>query len=368
MCYKQLILITLAIISIALSLKIFYKKKGKKGKKGKKEDTEGLTYDPLEGGIWSNNNQRLIIDNTDRSLYQSQSFSDEGHYFSDTSQINFQNQGWQKILYDQNSLTITETFSRNTSNTSCMDKVTSDYYDCIDTVENNFMICQQNCDGVSDPSKLSICNCTSIEVSGRLNCQQTKLRPKCFACNGVITKAPPSLLGDYVCSANTSKGTSPIGNWVSTNNGQVITLINIFSDNSVQYTMFSGQTDSGTYDNNSSTLILSTQGVKNISYDPSTDTITVSVNMTKSPNNPISTLNGKIFTGWGSNDDLVINYDGSVTALYLGGLNGQIFHVYDSSNFIVEYGQIYKTYRYDPSTNTIDALEDNRVFSRFRPV
>lgn len=364
-CYKQLILITLAIISIALSLKVFHhinhiNKRDKKN--GKTKDNEGLSDDVTIEGTWTKDNQTLLVDNENRSLYQNQSFFDEGHYFSDSSKINFEKQGLKNILYNQNSLTITETFSRNISITSCMDAATQKGTNCSTTAATENISCESTCDG-TEPS--CIINCNSTMTSNFSVCKKD-LMSECYNCNGNFVPTS-SLYGIGICNGIQSTGTV-IGNWSSTiNNG--LTTISIRDDNTVLFIMFNGQIDSGTYDSNSSTLILSTQGVKNITYDTSTDTITVSVNMIKSPNNPISTLNGKIFTGWGSSsDELHINYDGTVTALYLG-LNGQIFDVYDSLNFRVEYqGQTYRTYRYDPLYNTITDIEDNRVFPRFRPV
>ena len=362
MCYKQLILITLAIISIALSLKVFYKinNKKKNGKEYNKIYGDGVSDISIEG-TWTNSNQILLVDNSDRSLYQNQSFFDQGHYFSSISQIQFQKQGLQNISYNSNSLIITETFNRNESNTACLDDVTKNGENCGESATNGLLSCQDAC-GDSGPICMSGCDSTYRSAFSKCTNDMTS---NCYNCNGNFIKDNSSVFGIGTCNGIKSNGTL-IGNWASKiNNGQTIS---IRDNNTVLYTMFSGTTDAGTYDKNSSKLILSTQGVKNISYDSSTDTITVSVNMTKAPNNPINTLNSKIFTSWGSNDDLHINYDGTVTAVYLS-LNGQIFDVYDSSNFKVEYeGQTYKTYRYDPSSNTITDIEDNRVFSRFRPV
>lgn len=303
MCARYLLIILLSIISIVISILIFMKNKEDKQKNDKDTISD---YDPFTNvGIWvSNNNQSLIIDDSYRSVYQNKSFSDSGRYVPNLSNIFFQRQGQQNLSNSSSSsIKLTETFRRNTLSTPCINKATSNYVDCLETAEDNNVICEGGCDG-TNPTCLA--NCNSSDRSARLDCKNT-LRVSCPSCNGIITDAPPSLYGDYQCSPN-PKGASVVGNWTSSvNDGQ---LINIYSDNTVEYLMFDGSKDSGKYDG-SNKLLLVNQGIKTIEYNPTIDTITVSVTMNTTPPSHF------IYGSWSSNDNggntlMTINNDNTV--------------------------------------------------------
>jgi len=306
--------------------------------------------------MWlSDNNQSLLVDQTNNSVYQNQSFYDNGRYIPNISAILFEKQGNQNISSNsQNSLILTETFSRNTSSAACVAKSSKEHTDCIESMVDEIMSCQNSCDDTR-----CIINCNSSEFVQRPVCTQELIK-SCGDCYGDVVKAPSSLYGDYDCIVNTI--------WSSTvNNGQTLLLR---GDNTVRYIMFDGTQDTGTYNKSTNVITLTLQGVKNIIYDSLTDTMTVSVNMKNVPNQPLSVLDSRIFSTWEYNNtpSLVINRDGTITYLdNTGNHNGKIGDIVDSSNFKVEYDIGYRTYRYDPSYNIITDIEDNKVFQRFRP-
>jgi len=268
-----ILLVVLSIIVLLVSLVslIILHRDRKGSKRGLKTSYKSGLGSPDIFGNWiltspSGGNESLTILQPNTVLYYINGVQYDNGRYDLQDIIRLINLGVRNVTINSD-LTLTVTFQRDNNINSCVDSCNNTFGVCKGNETLDETACQVYAEGIQE-----ITACQNKYRTEYENCL-TDQRNCCGSCRGILDTDNSGITNSYYkCNYPTSISAGSVyGYWTSNMNNNE--LINIHPDNSVTYANYQSQYDSGNYNNG--VIRLTNNGYLDVTYDLSSDTLTL---------------------------------------------------------------------------------------------